>query len=136
MYNTIIVPVDMAHRDRAEIMLDIVRKLGTKDVKVILVNIVEDIPTYIAAELPKGMLAKSRQDAEAELEAVAKASGLNVQVKVEAGHPATTILEIAEQEKADCIIVASHRPGLQDYLLGSTAARVVRHAQCAVHVIR
>jgi universal stress protein F len=25
---------------------------------------------------------------------------------------------------------------LQDYFLGSTAGRVVRHAQCSVHVIR
>ena len=36
----------------------------------------------------------------------------------------------------DLIIVASHRPGLQDYFLGSTAAKVVRHAKCSVLVIR
>ena len=36
----------------------------------------------------------------------------------------------------DCVVIASHRPGLQDYLLGSTAARVVRHAACSVHVLR
>ncbi len=36
----------------------------------------------------------------------------------------------------DCIVIGSHKPGLSDYLLGSTAARVVRHAPCAVHVYR
>jgi len=36
----------------------------------------------------------------------------------------------------DLIIVGSHKPGLQDYLLGSTAARVVRHAMCSVLVGR
>ena len=46
------------------------------------------------------------------------------------------ILEWAESNKVDCIIINSHKPGLQDYFLGSTAARVVRHAQCSVHVIR
>jgi len=36
----------------------------------------------------------------------------------------------------DLIVIASHRPGLKDYFLGSTAGRVVRHSPCAVHVIR
>ena len=52
------------------------------------------------------------------------------------GHSANGILDYAEKNEIDCIIVASHRPGYQDYFLGSTAARVVRHATCAVHVLR
>lgn len=52
------------------------------------------------------------------------------------GHSARTILEYAEEHDVDLIIMSSHRPGLSDYFLGSTAARVVRHANCAVHVIR
>ncbi len=35
-----------------------------------------------------------------------------------------------------CIIVASHKPNVGDYLLGTTAARVVRHAACSVFVVR
>ncbi len=35
-----------------------------------------------------------------------------------------------------CIIVASHKPNVGDYLLGTTAARVVRHATCSVFVVR
>ena len=52
------------------------------------------------------------------------------------GHAGTSILEYAEEHGCDCIVIASHRPGLGDYLLGSTAARVVRHAACSVHVMR
>ena len=52
------------------------------------------------------------------------------------GHSGRSILEWAEGNAVDCIIIASHRPGLQDYFLGSTAGRVVRHAQCSVHVTR
>ncbi|MEL6681913.1 MAG: universal stress protein [Pseudomonadota bacterium] len=52
------------------------------------------------------------------------------------GHSAPTILEFSENNANDLIIVASHQPGMQDYLLGSTAAKVVRHAKCAVHVLR
>jgi len=43
---------------------------------------------------------------------------------------------VAQEKGVDLIIIASHRPGLQDYFLGSTAAKVVRHAKCSVLVIR
>lgn len=52
------------------------------------------------------------------------------------GHTARTIIDFASEEGVDCIVIGSHKPGLRDYLLGSTAARVVRHAGCAVHVHR
>lgn len=38
--------------------------------------------------------------------------------------------------EADLIVMASHRPVLEDYLLGPNAARVVRHADCSVLVVR
>ncbi|MEP4424264.1 MAG: universal stress protein, partial [Nitratireductor sp.] len=49
---------------------------------------------------------------------------------------ASGILAVAKEKQADVIVIASHKPGLQDYLIGSTAARVVRHAACSVHVMR
>ncbi len=59
-----------------------------------------------------------------------------IEVAVVSGHAGHTIVDWASHHDIDCIVVASHRPGLQDYFLGSTAARVVRHAPCAVHVHR
>lgn len=46
------------------------------------------------------------------------------------------ITEYANKSDIDCVVIGSHKPGLRDYFLGSTAARVVRHAKCAVHVLR
>jgi len=46
------------------------------------------------------------------------------------------INKAAEQVNADLIIVASHRPDLGDYLLGPNAARVVRHSNRSVLVVR
>ncbi len=46
------------------------------------------------------------------------------------------INKAAEQINADLIIMASHRPGVGDYLLGPNAARVVRHSSCSVLVVR
>ncbi|MCI5095362.1 MAG: universal stress protein [Rhodobacteraceae bacterium] len=52
------------------------------------------------------------------------------------GRSYRAIVEYAEQHGVDCIVVGSHKPGLSDFFLGTTAARVVRHAPCAVHVCR
>ncbi len=52
------------------------------------------------------------------------------------GHSSRTILDQASENSNDCIVMHSHRPSVQDYFLGSTAAHVVRHAGCSLHVIR
>lgn len=52
------------------------------------------------------------------------------------GHTGRAITNYAATEGADCIIVGSHKPGLSDFFLGSTAARIVRHAPCSVVVLR
>ena len=49
---------------------------------------------------------------------------------------ARDILDFANEAGVDLIVIASHDPGLADYLLGSVAARVVRHAHCSVFVTR
>ena len=46
------------------------------------------------------------------------------------------ILRIARESGADLIVMASHQPELQDYLLGPTAAHVVRHTSCSVMIVR
>ncbi|MBV6656424.1 MAG: universal stress protein [Devosiaceae bacterium] len=46
------------------------------------------------------------------------------------------IIEAAERLNVDAIVMGSHRPELSDYLLGPNAARVVRHANQSVMVIR
>ena len=46
------------------------------------------------------------------------------------------IVKLARELGIDLIVMASHRPELKDYLLGPNAARVLRHADCPVLVIR
>jgi len=56
-----------------------------------------------------------------------------------ASHGASIYAEIlgaAEAAEADLVVVGSHRPAMKDYLLGTNAARVVRHARCSVLVAR
>jgi nucleotide-binding universal stress UspA family protein len=52
------------------------------------------------------------------------------------GHSGRALTDYAAKVGADCILVGAHKPGLRDFFLGSTAARIVRHAPCSVHVLR
>lgn len=136
MFKTILVPIDMAHAAEGKANIDIALKQAEADAKIILLNVVEEIPNWAAVELPANLLEKSRQAAKDELQAIATASGMPMEVEVRTGHSYKTILDVADEKQVDLIIIASHRPGLQDYFLGSTAAKVVRHAKCSVLVIR
>jgi nucleotide-binding universal stress UspA family protein len=46
------------------------------------------------------------------------------------------ILRRAAEIKADLIVMGPHRPEMKDYLLGTNAARVVRHGGCSVLIVR
>jgi len=50
---------------------------------------------------------------------------------------ASGVLDLAEEEKADLIVIATHgRSGWRRFLFGSVAAKVVRYAVCPVLTIR
>jgi len=63
-------------------------------------------------------------------------SEVSTQTIVANGTVYEEILRVAEEIDCDLIVMAAHRPALQDYLLGPNAARVVRHANCSVLVVR
>jgi nucleotide-binding universal stress UspA family protein len=136
MYKAIMVPIDLSQAEKGKAIIEVAKQLGGEATRMVLVNVVVGIPTYVAAELPGGIIEKAKEDARSDLEAMAKAAGVKADVEVRSGTPATAILAAAEEKGTDLIIIASHQPGLQDYLLGSTASRVVRHATCSVLVVR
>ena len=136
MFNKILVPIDMAHVAEGKSNIDIAAQHAAAGAKIILLNVVEEIPTWAAAELPANLVPDSLSRAKKELRAIANATGQELEVDVRDGRSYKTILDVAKEKQVDLIIIASHRPGLQDYFLGSTAAKVVRHATCSVLVIR
>ena len=57
-------------------------------------------------------------------------------VQVEIGVPWRAVCDAAEADKADLIVVGSHGYGGVDRLIGTTAAKIVNHADCSVMVAR
>ena len=135
MYNNILVPIAFDHERDTSGSVETARALMAPGGKITALHVMEDLPAYIVQQLPEGQRAKQKDDIEVALRTqVGDADDIKTDVIL--GHSGRSILEYADRKGVDCIVVASHRPGLQDYLLGSTAARIVRHAKCAVHVIR
>jgi nucleotide-binding universal stress UspA family protein len=57
-------------------------------------------------------------------------------VEVKVGTPWGAICDEARKIKADLIVIGSHGYGGLDRILGTTAAKVVNHADCSVLVVR
>lgn len=63
--------------------------------------------------------------------------GLEITSEYRDGHPASVILQVAEELPAPWIVLATHgREGMERWLLGSTAERLARHAPCPVVLVR
>jgi universal stress protein F len=136
MFKTILVPIEIGHADKVNSIINVAAKNGYEDARIILLNVIEEIPRWAAVGLPANLQKKSLQNSQQELANISSACSVKTEVEVRAGHPYQTILEVSEENSVELIVIASHKPGFQDYLLGSTAAKVVRHANCSVLVIR
>ncbi len=95
-----------------------------------------------AKELPADLqwMTSAREDVDAILAEVveqAEAVGVAVVVHARQGDPADAILDVAEEQHADLIVVGNKgMTGAKRFLLGSVPNKVSHHAPCSVMVIR
>ena len=138
MYNSIIIAAALFNEGATtRAALDKARKLLSEGGKVTLVHVIDEIPGYVAAAIPQSQISARRRDVEEQLAAIAgEYSDMSVTTVIRQGQPSASILGCAQEANADLIMIASHKPGLSDYFIGSTAARIVRHAQVSVLVTR
>ncbi|MFY2822890.1 universal stress protein [Ruegeria sp. MALMAid1280] len=134
MYKKILVPMALDH-GISQHTLEVARALSAEDSEIIALHVYEMPQGSVSAYLDKGAVADGFRAATNLLRK--KTEELEgIQPEIVKGHTARTIIDFANHNDFDCIVIGSHKPGLSDYFLGSTASRVVRHAGCAVHVHR
>jgi universal stress protein F len=61
---------------------------------------------------------------------------LLAEIRVEVGTPWQAVCTVAKGMNAELIVIGSHGYGAVDRLLGTTAAKIVNHADCSVLVVR
>ncbi|WP_052301569.1 MULTISPECIES: universal stress protein [Planctopirus] len=110
-----------------------------------LLNVVQDIEMISPDPaspflLPTGQLPELMAATQENLNSLAKPlqdTGLQVVTAVRSGVPFLEILQYAEEQAIDLIVLGTHgRTGLAHVLLGSTAERITRKSPCPVLTVR
>lgn len=135
MYKNILIAVALDHGLDINDTTAIARRLRAEGGKITLVGVVEQVPGYVAEYVVVHPDEEIKSAIEAKLREMA-AGQRDLGIAVLAGKPGVAIADMAEATGADLIVIGSHRAGVQDYFLGSTASRIVRRAPCAVMVLR
>lgn len=140
--DTILVPVDFSDCSLAglEYAIQFADRVAAK---IVLLHVVDFGPVLTADGYAMYDLTKYRDMARADAKRqmtqfvrAAKFGGVKFKAEIVVASSVTGICEIAEREKADLIITATHgRTGFKHVLIGSTAEVVVRHAPCPVLVV-
>jgi nucleotide-binding universal stress UspA family protein len=130
----ILVPTDFS--DPADQALGYARDLAARDgATIIPVHVIEELTVPLVYDVDVAELDTDdvRRRARSSLQEVSEAE----HVRVVSGHPGRRIVEVAEEEEADLIVIATHgRTGLPRVLLGSVAETVIRQANCPVLTVR
>ena len=104
-----------------------------------LVNVQPLLPATFMEYVPADFDEEQEKRAQIALDEVAAKVPIprdRVSTTVLSGGVYHELLRDALEWRADLIVVGSHRPVMSDYLLGSNAKTIVRHAQCSVLVVR
>jgi nucleotide-binding universal stress UspA family protein len=141
MYKEILLPIDLNNVDSqgkaVETAIGLARAFGSR---VHVQTIVPDFGmSIVASYFPEGFETKALENANEALHAFVKRTfpeDVPVQHIVGHGSIYQEILRCAKEVGAELIVMASHRPDLEDYLIGPNASRVTRHADCSVLVVR
>lgn len=90
---------------------------------------------YPSADYFDTMTARSEE--ELRKLAAENAPGCQVDIAVRRGYPASEIVQVAQEQGYDLIVMATHgHSGLEHALLGSITEKVLRKAHCPVLVVR
>ena len=134
MYNKIIIAsaLDQGFNKKA---LKAAKALLSESGKITVIHVMEPVNGLVQSLMHEDVDARAYDAAKAMMaERLMGEEGIDTEIL--RGRAANEISGYAKKVGADCIILGSHKPGFEDYLLGTTSARVVRHATCCVHVLR
>lgn len=135
--NTIVFPTDFSHASDA-VLFHAESLARQQDAELLIVHVEEPPLAYGGGELYYGIPEPSSEHILEMLERVRPSDkSLKFTHHLLLGDPASEIVRIAAEKKADMIVLGTHgRTGLTRMLMGSVAESIVRRAPCPVLVYR
>jgi nucleotide-binding universal stress UspA family protein len=142
-FSTILLTTDFSDTSRRAFgpALTLARKFGAK---LLVVYVEEDrLPPMVIEYMAVGMddlMDQQRTRADERLKEFVRThlgEHADVEAVVAMGTPHVEIVRLAEERKADLIVIATHGRGFISHaIMGSTSERVLRRASCPVMVVR
>lgn len=136
----ILVALDLEHGSANDTLLRSATRIAAAEgADIDLLTVIDAAPPAVVEFMQPGYEELVAKGVEAKLDEIAAgldAGGGRIETSVRFGGVYKEILAHAAKIDADLIITGSHRPSVADFLLGTNAARVVRHAECSVLVVR
>lgn len=138
MFKSVLVPVDVTVPSETRRILDAAKELVAPwGAALHVVTVVPDMGTaLVGAQFSPKFGEESRAKARQELQGAAEAAGVTGELHVLSGTVYDKVIALADELDVDLILLGAHRPELKEYLLGSNAARMVRHSKRSVLVLR
>ena len=143
MTGPVLCAVDVSNPHRDDNVLRAAARMATLDAAQLdVITVVPDygmsmVGSFFDADHHDKAVEESRQRLnDLVTDVLGKDANDSVRHVVVTGNTYDEILRVAEADGAALIVIGAHRPDLRDYLLGPNAARVVRHANCSVLVVR
>jgi len=140
MYKKILVAVDLSEQDIAQPALAAAIELGNlTNAELRLVHVRHRLPSSPIGALAADLLSDQEDFFKGEMDkmmALVPYAKDRLSCANLIGTVYAEILHEAKQWGADLIVLSAHRPSMATYLLGSNAAKVVRHAECNTLVVR
>ena len=140
MFKKILVPVDPNEIEFATPAITAAAGLAEQSGgEVLLVGVLPVMNGYVTEFLPADFEAGFEKETQDRISTVAVESGLKpgrFAIRLRTGSVYHEVIDEAKESAVDLIVVTSHRPQMSTYLLGSNAAKIVRHATCSVLVLR
>lgn len=140
MFKKILVPVDPNEIEFATPAITAAAGLADQSGgEVLLVGVLPVMNGYVTEFLPADFEAGFEKETQDRISTVAVESGLKpgrFAIRLRTGSVYHEVIDEAKESAVDLIVVTSHRPQMSTYLLGSNAAKIVRHATCSVLVLR
>ena len=140
MFKTILVALDLEDSDHNRKILGAAKHIAEANgADVHLLTVVAAAPAVISQYLHENFEQMASGQAQTELERLGTELDLKsgkVSSSIRFGTVYDEVIAEAQHVQADLIITGSHKPNVTDYLIGSNASRVVRHAACSVLVVR
>lgn len=140
MYKNILIPTDGSEiaEQAVEHGIKLARALDAKvyGLYVIDISAFAGIPTEAVWESMRVLLEEEGKKALASVEELAKKLDVEHETIIREGIPAEEIVSVAKEKGVDLIVMGTAgRTGLDRFLLGSVAEKVVRTSSCPVMVV-